>query len=83
VAAIETHVKEQKDPESYYLLLDFCTLNQHKLGVHSGETNWDYWTSTLSNLVTAPSGNLLLLVLDNWSKAEMLTRVWYIHLQNP
>jgi hypothetical protein len=64
VAAIECHVNDQKNPDNYYVLLDFCTLNQHTIAV------------TLTDMVTGPSDNLLVLVLDSWSKATLLTRCW-------
>ena len=78
VRSVESHVSQQSDPAQYYVLLDFCCLNQHEIAVklHNPDTTFDVLKITLTAMVTGPRDNTLVLALDTWDEPLLLRRCW-------
>jgi hypothetical protein len=77
--AIEAHILEQQDPDSYFVLLDILYINQHAFQhVHDVQATYNSTLRQLTNMVTTPTDKLLVLCIDNWEDAVMLKRAWWV-----
>jgi hypothetical protein len=77
VAAIESHCREQPDPDNYFVLLDIFYINQHDFAqVNDKNAMYEKILAQLTQMVVSPTDNLLLLCIDSWEHPVLIERAW-------